>query len=415
MLAAPCWNCLARVKRTLLRGQRPSAQFACFDELARYSRCSQWLRCRHSLASVWRPMNNARWLQGATSLSIAVSGVPTNVAASKTCAGGAIWSRFLREVPAGTANCRGRAFDPAPETYLQRSNCSDRDHREPAGSRCLAGRACERASVGTPRGHVPRYSWHQHQKFGEPRRQGYADQLRSTRCPAAWPRTRPFPRSSNHSTMKAGVVSASTPIVDRSTRTSTGVRTGTRSPGFLWKSRGIGKHQPAALAQADEVNRRANIVDHDVEGSKLHVDGFELPLGCCGFPLKQKQPLTPFVAEQPEKAVPRRQIGKPGVMQRIRSDHEDGTTPVRSNREIANDQWLEFKNDLVRGRPFSAATDETPSFGPAPLKPARAPRPICAAMVQGQAQVFQICQGSMDVSRLSNGKPGLRTRRNVGR
>jgi hypothetical protein len=88
------------------------------------------------------------------------------------------------------------------------------------------------------------------------------------------------------------------------------------------EARGIDQRQPAALAQADEVNLATEVVDQDVEIGKIAVDREEPHVWSGRAPVSDEQAPRTGGTQCLDKAVTGGKVGNRRAVQRIGRAHQ---------------------------------------------------------------------------------------------
>jgi len=101
---------------------------------------------------------------------------------------------------------------------------------------------------------------------------------------------------------------------------------------FLGKSRRIDQSQPAALAQTDKVDGRADLIDGNIQVGEVAVDR-EIPHGRrCRAPVGDEQPGHARLAQRLDDAVTRREIHDGRAVQRIGRANKRGLSAPRHRK-----------------------------------------------------------------------------------
>jgi hypothetical protein len=120
------------------------------------------------------------------------------------------------------------------------------------------------------------------------------------------------------------------------------------------KARGIDQRHPAALAEPDQVDRRTQLVDRDIEIGEVAVDGKQPHVGGRGAPVGDEQAAAAIAPQCLDQAVAGRQVRDGGAMQGERRA-DQGRHALGRAREVAQLHGRHFQPDTVGRRPGKLA------------------------------------------------------------
>ena len=124
-------------------------------------------------------------------------------------------------------------------------------------------------------------------------------------------------------------------------------------PHLLREARGIEQRHPAALAETDQVERRPDLVDRDIEIGQIVVDG-EIPhLRRSRAPVGEKDAIDAAALQRLDDAVAGREVGNQRTMLRVgRTDQRRRSAGPA--RKIAQAEGREVQRDAIGRGPGQA-------------------------------------------------------------
>ena len=117
------------------------------------------------------------------------------------------------------------------------------------------------------------------------------------------------------------------------------------------KSCGIDQRQPASLAEPDEIDQPAEMIDEDVELGEIVVNAEKSHIGARRAPVGHEQPFNSGAAEGGNQTVPCGKIGHHGAMQRLRRAQQRRNAAL-GHGEVAQPDGVQLERDLAGRRAF---------------------------------------------------------------